>query len=75
MKKRIYGKEQFNIGKWSGGETSEYAIYPESAKYIDRDFIWRLSSASVDVEESVFTKLPDYDRILMVLEGIIHIII
>ncbi len=69
MKKRIYGKEQFNIGKWSGGETSEYAIYPESAKYIDRDFIWRLSSASVDVEESVFTKLPDYDRILMVLEG------
>ena len=69
MKKRIYGEEQFNIGKWSGGVTSEYAIYPESAKYIDRDFIWRLSSASVDVEESIFTKLPDYDRILMVLEG------
>lgn len=69
MKKRIYGSEEFNTGKWSGGETTEFAIYPESAKYIDRDFVWRLSSASVDVEESTFTKLPDFDRILMVLEG------
>lgn len=69
MKKRIYGSENFNTGKWSGGETTEFAIYPEKAKYIDRDFVWRLSSASVEVEESTFTKLPDYDRILMVLEG------
>ena len=69
MKIRLYGNEEFNTGKWSGGETTEFAIYPEKAKYIDRDFVWRLSSASVDVEESTFTKLPDYDRILMVLEG------
>lgn len=69
MKKRIYGSENFNTGKWSGGETTEFAIYPEKAKYIDRDFVWRLSSASVEVEESTFTKLPDFDRILMVLEG------
>lgn len=69
MKKRIYSNEDFNTGKWSGGETTEFAIYPENAKYIDRDFVWRLSSASVDVEESTFTKLPDYDRILMVLDG------
>lgn len=69
MKKRNYGSEDFRTSKWSGGETTEFAICPESAKYIDRDFIWRLSSASVDVEESTFTKLPDYDRVLMVLEG------
>ena len=69
MKKRIYGSEEFNTSKWSGGESTEFAIYPENAKYIDRDFVWRLSSASVDVEESTFTKLPDFDRILMVLEG------
>lgn len=69
MRNRIYDNEQFNKGKWSGGETTEFAIYPENAKYVERDFVWRLSSASVDVEESTFTKLPDYDRILMVLEG------
>ena len=69
MKIRLYGTEDFNTGKWSGGETTEFAIYPEKAKYIERDFIWRLSSATVDVDESTFTKLPDFDRILMVLEG------
>lgn len=69
MEKRLYGREDFNIGKWSGGVTTELAIYPETAKYLERDFIWRLSSASVDLEESSFTRLPDYDRVLMVLEG------
>ena len=69
MKIRSYGTEDYNTGKWSGGETTEFAIYPEKANYIDRDFIWRLSSATVDVDESTFTKLPEFDRILMVLEG------
>lgn len=45
------------------------AIFPYDADYLERDFIWRLSSASVETDESSFTKLPDYDRILMVLDG------
>ena len=69
MKKRIYTEENYKQSKWSGGNTRELAIYPERARYLDRDFIWRLSSADSDREESSFTKLPDYDRILMVLEG------
>lgn len=69
MKIRIYGEENYKMSKWSGGNTRELAIYPENAKYLDRDFIWRLSSADSDLEESSFTKLPDYDRILMVLDG------
>ena len=69
MKKRIYDREGFSTGKWSGGETTQFAIYPESSEYIERNFIWRLSSADVEVDESTFTKLPDYDRVLMVMEG------
>ena len=69
MEKRLYEKNDFNIGKWSGGVTTEFAIYPETARYLERDFIWRLSSASVELEESSFTRLPDYDRTLLVLEG------
>ena len=69
MKKRIYKEENYKRSKWSGGNTRELAIYPEKAEYLDRDFLWRLSSADSDLEESSFTKLPDYDRILMVLEG------
>jgi len=66
---RIYKKEQQKESNWSGGKTWELAIFPEEAKYLDRDFLWRLSTANSDLEESSFTKLPDYDRILMVLEG------
>lgn len=49
--------------------TTELAIFPQKADYQEGDFIWRLSTASVEQEESVFTVLSDYDRVLMVLEG------
>ena len=54
---------------WSGGATTELLIGPEGATYAGRDFLWRLSSATVELEESTFTALPDYDRIIMTLEG------
>lgn len=66
---RIYRQSDFKESNWSGGKTYELAIFPDGAKYLDRDFLWRLSTANSDREESSFTKLPDYDRILMVLEG------
>lgn len=69
MNKRLLKQEQFKVSRWSGGSTTETAIFPENCDYLERDFIWRLSSASVETEESSFTRLPDYDRILMVLEG------
>ena len=69
MKKKVYSEEQFNTSRWTGGTTTEFAIYPENSRYIDRNFIWRISSAKVETEESTFTRLPDYDRILMVLDG------
>ena len=69
MKKRLYKSENYKLSKWSGGNTRELAIYPSGADYLDRDFLWRLSSADSDKEESSFTKLPDYERILMVLDG------
>lgn len=69
MEKKIYREEDYKISKWSGGNTRELAIYPDNAEYLDRDFIWRLSSADSDREEASFTRLPDFERILMVLKG------
>ena len=37
--------------------------------FASRDFLWRLSSATVELEESTFTPLPDFDRIILTLEG------
>lgn len=69
MKYTLYRQEDYSTSQWMGGNTTELAIYPKTSKYLDRNFIWRLSSATIDVEESDFSKLPDYNRVLMVLEG------
>ncbi len=69
MKYSLYRHENYTTSQWMGGNTTELAIFPKTSKYLDRNFIWRLSSATIDVEESDFSKLPDYDRVLMVLEG------
>jgi uncharacterized protein len=55
--------------QWSGGKTTQLAIYPREAEYTQRNFIWRISSAEVEVEESQFTHLPGFQRFIMILEG------
>ena len=59
--------------KWSGGLTTQLGIAPEGAVYADRDFLWRLSSATVEDTESDFTALPDYERLISTLEGTIEL--
>lgn len=55
--------------QWSGGTTTQLAIAPHGAVYADRDFLWRLSSAAVELDESDFTALPAYDRVISTLRG------
>lgn len=62
-------KDQLEVSKWSGGTTTQLAIFPKDAIYSERNFKWRLSSAKVEVEESVFTSLPNINRIIMIIEG------
>lgn len=69
MKCKLRKEKDFSISEWSGGKTKELAIYPPECRYADRDFIFRLSSATVELDESDFTALPDYNRVLMVLKG------
>lgn len=69
MRYTLYKNEDYKTGQWMGGTTTELAIFPKTSKYLDRDFVWRLSSATIETDESDFSRLPDYDRVLMVLEG------
>lgn len=62
-------KNEFQTSRWSGGTTTELLIYPEKAKYSERNFKWRLSSAKVEVDESDFTHLPGISRIIMIIDG------
>lgn len=54
---------------WSGGTTSQLAIFPPQSSYAKRDFLFRLSSARVDSETSKFTVLPNISRVIMILKG------
>ena len=69
MEVTLLVKEHFRTTQWSGGDTTEFFIFPYSTTYAGRDFDFRLSTASVEVEESDFTPLEGIDRTLMVLTG------
>ena len=60
--------KDYVVSNWSGGKTIQIAIAPEGAVYADRDFLWRVSSATADLDESDYTPLPDYARWLSVFD-------
>ena len=66
---QILTAKDFETSRWAGGITTQLAIGPAGAQYPNRDFLWRISSAQVELEHSVFTNLPDYHRFLTVLDG------
>lgn len=66
---KIIRKNQLVTNRWSGGTTTQLLIYPEDANYSERNFKWRISSANVENEESVFTHLPGISRIIMIIDG------
>lgn len=73
MKERLIKKEDFITTKWAGGETTQLAIYPEDATFSDKDFLWRVSSATFTSTESQFSDFSNYQRYILPLEGKLHI--
>ena len=69
----IYKAEDFKTTKWSGGSTTELYIHPLTANYAAGNFNFRISSATVEIENSDFTILPGVSRQLMVLKGSIKV--
>ena len=69
MKIQLLTAENYRTGAWSGGTTTELFIYPENADYAARQFLFRISSATVDLEESDFTPLAGVERYITPLAG------
>ena len=69
MERKIIEASTFQTHHWSGGTTTQLFIFPEDASYQERNFRFRLSTATVDVEQSDFTSLPGFSRKLMLLSG------
>lgn len=61
--------QAYTVSQWSGGTTTEVFIWPEGANYATREFQVRISSATVELEESDFTALPGVTRYIVPLQG------
>ncbi|WP_291153180.1 HutD family protein [Flavobacterium sp. UBA7680] len=73
MKISLLSKKDSKASIWSGGLTYEYMIYPKTANYTDRDFVFRISSATIEEVPSVFTKFKGYYRYLVMLDNDLEI--
>lgn len=69
MSIKLIPMENYRTTKWSGGVTTELFIWPEGSSYAERRFSFRISSALVELEESVFTRLEGVKRYLTPLEN------
>lgn len=68
MNYQLINRKDFKESLWLGGKTYEAAIFPNGTQYINRDFVWRLSSATVSVD-SDFSSLEGYKRWIVLLDG------
>ena len=62
-------QDDYKVSTWSGGTTTELFIWPQGADYGKREFSFRISSATVDLEESDFTPLPGVERYITPISG------
>ena len=73
MHYQLTKKHQLKTTNWEGGTTTQLAIFPSMAEYKQFNFYFRISYATVDVEESTFTFMPGVNRHLMILNGTLQI--
>lgn len=69
MKVTVLKEQEYQTTDWSGGKTTQIYIYPADADYAARKFMARISSATVELPESHFTKLEGVERWLTILDG------
>ena len=70
---RVFHSSNYRVTDWSGGRTTELAIAPVGSLYAERKFLWRFSTATAEVEESTYTSLPDYNRVILSLRGLLRL--
>lgn len=70
---QIIKQNQQQTTNWSGGTTTPLIIFPVDSDYASRDFLFRISTATVQTTTSTFTDLTGYQRIIMLLQGSLSI--
>ncbi|MCQ2609215.1 MAG: HutD family protein [Lachnospiraceae bacterium] len=73
MDYKIQNLSDITPSTWSGGKTYEILIGGKGKDYAKRDFGYRVSSATCDLEESTFSDLPLVNRYITTLKGSLKI--
>lgn len=69
MKCRVIRETEYVTTQWAGGKTSQIVISPADAVFAERTFDWRISRATVEAQESNFTRMPGFKRFLYLING------
>lgn len=69
MSYQVFREFDFKTSIWSGGQTKELFISPGNALVADRTFDFRISTATVEVENSIFSDFSGYNRIICSLNS------
>jgi environmental stress-induced protein Ves len=69
MSFQILSADKRTTINWASGTSTEIFIYPPAASFADRNFLFRISTATVEAEESTFTFFQGITRHLMILKG------
>src|SRR5688572_30315952 len=59
---------------WASGTSTEIFIHLANGSFADRNFLFRISTATVEAEESTFTFFEGITRHLMILKGELELI-
>jgi environmental stress-induced protein Ves len=70
----IHSPESRTTVHWASGTSTQMFIYPSEGNFADRNFLFRVSSATVEAEESTFTFFEGITRHLMILKGELELI-
>lgn len=66
-------KEEFKDSNWSAGVTTEVFIYPEDASVGEKNFDFRISTATCNDKESVYTPYKGFFRYITPIDNIMNI--
>jgi environmental stress-induced protein Ves len=70
----IHSPDSRTTVSWASGASTEMFIYPSGGSFAERRFLFRISTATVEAEESTFTFFEGITRHLMILKGGLELI-
>jgi environmental stress-induced protein Ves len=69
MKLKIHHLNPSKTITWASGTSTELFVFPENGNFQTREFDFRISTATVEAQETNFSDFTGLTRILMVLKG------